>query len=96
MKHAAASTLLALAPLLAFVRAQQTCNVTSPCGTDATCCSEFGFCSSARARARLGAETDRGVADAFCGAGCNPLFSNTVDSCAPVPICADKTVRVSP
>lgn len=73
MKRSA--TLLALAPLLAaVVRAQQTCNSTSPCGAAAPCCSEFGFCS-----------TD------FCGAGCNPLFSNTVESCAPIPICEDKT-----
>ncbi|KZV92477.1 hypothetical protein EXIGLDRAFT_614348 [Exidia glandulosa HHB12029] len=74
MKRSTASTLLALAPLLAVVRAQQTCNSTSLCGADAPCCSEFGFCS----------------AD-FCGAGCNPLFSNTVDSCNPIPICEDKT-----
>ncbi|KAH7104561.1 concanavalin A-like lectin/glucanase domain-containing protein, partial [Auriculariales sp. MPI-PUGE-AT-0066] len=36
----------ALAPLLSFVSAQQTCNITNPCGEEHACCSDFGFCSN--------------------------------------------------
>jgi beta-glucanase (GH16 family) len=69
-----------LVPLLAVftvtaVNAQsesgQTCNATSPCSSDAPCCSEFGFCGS----------------DDYCLGGCNPLFSHSLDSCLPNPVC---------
>lgn len=46
MKRSAAIILFsALAPLFTTVTAQQTCNITSPCGEAAPCCSDFGFCS---------------------------------------------------
>lgn len=70
--------LLAAIPLassLLLASAQQTCNTTSLCGSEAPCCSSFGFCGS----------------DDFCMGGCNPLASNTLDSCAPAPLCVSAT-----
>ncbi|KAJ7223670.1 concanavalin A-like lectin/glucanase domain-containing protein [Mycena haematopus] len=58
---------------LPLVQAQgATCNVTTACPVTAPCCSEFGFCGST---------------EAFCLGGCNPLYSNTLDSCLPNPVC---------
>ncbi|EIN08533.1 glycoside hydrolase family 16 protein [Punctularia strigosozonata HHB-11173 SS5] len=69
------TALVIFAGSLQGARAQATCNSTSPCGSDAPCCSEFGFCGS----------------DDFCLGGCNPLASNTLDSCLPNPVCKDAT-----
>ncbi|KAI0049209.1 glycoside hydrolase family 16 protein [Auriscalpium vulgare] len=62
---------------LAAVSAQggQTCNSTSLCPAVAPCCSPFGFCGDG----------------AFCLGGCDPLYSNTLDSCKPQPVCQDAT-----
>ncbi|KAI0743192.1 concanavalin A-like lectin/glucanase domain-containing protein [Irpex lacteus] len=74
-------TLAAVAGLLsayiAPVSAQggQTCNATSLCGAEAPCCSEYGFCGSG----------------SFCLGGCNPLFSHSLDSCSPSPVCEPAT-----
>jgi len=51
--------------------AQATCNATTLCPTEAPCCSEYGFCGTG----------------SFCLGGCNPLWSATLESCAPLPIC---------
>jgi len=57
----------------ALVNAQgATCNVTQNCPSSAPCCSEFGFCGST---------------EAYCLGGCNPLYSNALDSCLPNPVC---------
>jgi len=53
----------------------QSCNATSLCGASAPCCSEFGFCGTGT----------------YCLGGCNPIYSHTVTSCEPAPICQDKT-----
>jgi len=68
--RSATKILLAALPVLAA--AQQTCNISSACGSEAPCCSEFGFC---------------GADNSFCHGGCNPLYSNSLDSCAPAPLC---------
>ncbi|KAJ6614618.1 glycoside hydrolase family 16 protein [Mycena sp. CBHHK59/15] len=71
-------SLAVLLPLISFtlpllVRSQgTTCNITSPCPATAPCCSEFGFCGST---------------EAFCLGGCNPLYSNSLTSCKPNPVC---------
>ncbi|RDB29724.1 putative glycosidase crf2 [Hypsizygus marmoreus] len=52
-----------------------SCNATTPCPSAFPCCSEFGFCGK----------------DDFCLGGCNPLASNTLDSCKPNPVCKDAT-----
>jgi len=58
---------------ISLVNAQgATCNVTTKCPATAPCCSEFGFCGST---------------EAFCLGGCNPLYSNALDSCKPNPVC---------
>jgi len=59
-------------PLLVNAQGGATCNVTTACPATAPCCSEFGFCGST---------------EAFCLGGCNPLYSNTLDSCKPNPVC---------
>jgi len=70
--HYSLAVLLSLA-LPALISAQgATCNVTQNCPASAPCCSEFGFCGST-------AE--------YCLGGCNPLYSNTLDSCLPNPVC---------
>jgi len=61
---------------LAPVAAQANCNATNLCGADAPCCSEFGFCGSD---------------NTFCHGGCNPLYSNSLTSCAPAPLCESKS-----
>ncbi|KAI0319316.1 concanavalin A-like lectin/glucanase domain-containing protein [Amylostereum chailletii] len=68
---------LPLALSLTAVSAQggQTCNSTSLCPSSAPCCSSFGFCGDGE----------------FCLGGCNPLASNTLDSCRPAPLCQSAT-----
>ncbi|EGO03736.1 glycoside hydrolase family 16 protein [Serpula lacrymans var. lacrymans S7.3] len=67
------SSLALLVPLLAVLTSvsAQTCNQTSLCPSTAPCCSEYGFCGSGY----------------YCLGGCNPLYSNSLDSCKPNPIC---------
>ncbi|KAJ7118681.1 glycoside hydrolase family 16 protein [Mycena crocata] len=70
--HSLAVLLPLLSLTLPLVQAVATCNATTACPTSAPCCSEFGFCGSTQA---------------FCLGGCNPLYSNTIDSCKPNPVC---------
>ncbi|KAI0697054.1 concanavalin A-like lectin/glucanase domain-containing protein [Cytidiella melzeri] len=58
-----------------FAQGGQVCNATSLCGASAPCCSEYGFCGTG----------------SFCLGGCNPLFSQSLDSCAPSPVCEPTT-----
>ncbi|GBE83780.1 concanavalin A-like lectin/glucanase domain-containing protein [Sparassis latifolia] len=73
--------LVTLLPLLVSaisgVTAQQTCNSTSLCGSASPCCSSYGFCGSG---------------PDFCYGGCDPLSSNTLDSCMPEPVCQDRNI----
>ncbi|KAF8889590.1 concanavalin A-like lectin/glucanase domain-containing protein [Infundibulicybe gibba] len=65
---------LSVWPFLGRAGAQGiTCNATSLCPASNPCCSEFGFCGDGH----------------FCLGGCNPLASNTLNSCRPSPICKD-------
>jgi len=75
--HSLAVLLPLISLALPLVHAQgATCNVTTACPASAPCCSEFGFCGST---------------EAFCLGGCNPLYSNTLDSCKPNPVCQNAT-----
>ena len=80
LAHSLMHTLTYLVPvalLATAVSAQggQTCNATSACSNaGAPCCSEFGFCGE----------------EHFCLGGCNPMFSRSLDSCRPAPVCQDK------
>ncbi|GLB42282.1 putative glycosyl hydrolases family 16 [Lyophyllum shimeji] len=73
--HSLAAVLPVLLAFLAGSAQATTCNATNPCPSAFPCCSEFGFCGT----------------DAFCLGGCNPLASNSIDSCRPNPICQDAT-----
>lgn len=62
---------LALSASLVSAQGGQACNATSLCNSIAPCCSEYGFCGSG----------------SFCLGGCNPLYSHSLDSCKPEPVC---------
>ncbi|KAI9828526.1 MAG: hypothetical protein M1819_006582 [Sarea resinae] len=47
------------------------CGANNNCPADTPCCSQYGEC---------------GVG-AYCLGGCDPLFSHSLDSCAPAPVC---------
>ncbi|KAI9847735.1 MAG: hypothetical protein M1837_001983 [Sclerophora amabilis] len=53
------------------------CGKDKKCPEDKPCCSQYGEC---------------GVG-AFCLGGCDPLFSNSLDSCVPEPVCQDKSYK---
>jgi len=66
------AVLLPLLVAVTSVSAQGTaCSSANPCSSDAPCCSEYGFCGTG----------------SFCLGGCNPLASNSVTSCMPMPVC---------
>jgi len=69
---AALLPLFTLALPLVLAQTGATCNATVSCPVTAPCCSEFGFCGST---------------EAFCLGGCNPLWSNSLTSCSPNPVC---------
>ncbi|KAK8193535.1 cell wall glucanase [Phyllosticta capitalensis] len=48
-----------------------TCGPNNPCPADSPCCSQYGQC---------------GVG-AYCLGGCDPIFSHSLDSCVPEPVC---------
>jgi len=79
MLRAGPTSILSFAFLFSLIttsHAQTTCGVGSLCGAAAPCCSEYGFCGTGES----------------CLGGCNPLYSNTLTSCDPEPICADETI----
>lgn len=57
------------------VWAAQSCSATNKCPSDKPCCSQYGECGTG----------------AYCLGGCDPLSSFQLGSCAPAPICEDKT-----
>ncbi|PVG00037.1 hypothetical protein CPB86DRAFT_813529 [Serendipita vermifera] len=76
----ASATLFAV--LLRNVVADSQCGADfGLCPSRAPCCSEYGHC---------------GTKAEFCLGGCNPLWSNTIDSCRPMPICEDKVYTFAP
>jgi len=77
------SAALIVTALTGSVLAQGTqCGAGKPaCPESAPCCSEYGFC---------------GTGAQFCMGGCNPIWSNALDSCRPMPICQDKTYTFAP
>ena len=48
------------------------------CGKASHCCSRYGYC---------------GNGGSYCAQGCNPLYSYTIESCYPLPVCQSQTVR---
>ncbi|KAJ5997048.1 hypothetical protein N7499_006635 [Penicillium canescens] len=69
-------TPLVLASLSVTALGAQKCSSSSQC-TDETypCCSQYGECGTG----------------AYCLGGCDPLASYSLDSCAPMPVCEEKT-----
>jgi beta-glucanase (GH16 family) len=55
------------------------CGPGSPCPAEAPCCSAYGQC---------------GVG-AYCLGGCDPLFSHTLKSCVPNPVCQSKDYKLT-
>ncbi|KAH7907951.1 glycoside hydrolase family 16 protein [Hygrophoropsis aurantiaca] len=75
-------TLLAiLVPLVATLTPVlgQACNSTNLCSSEYPCCSEYGFCGTGY----------------YCLGGCDPLGSNTLDSCQPNPLCESANYTLS-
>jgi len=66
-----------LATLFASVMAADApqCSPSQKCPSDKPCCSQYGQC---------------GVG-AYCLGGCDPTSSNSLDSCAPAPVCQSKS-----
>ncbi|CDM33592.1 CAZyme family GH16 [Penicillium roqueforti] len=68
-------TPLLLASLSVTAFAAQSCSSSSQCDEKYPCCSQYGECGTG----------------AYCLGGCDPLASFSLDSCAPMPVCEDKT-----
>lgn len=73
------TTLAALAATLTAVAAQEKiiaeCGIgLGKCPSHKPCCSQYGLCG-------IGA---------YCLGGCDPIFSTTIDSCVPAPVCQSK------
>lgn len=66
-----AAAAIAAALAPAVLAAGPTCGPGRSCPQDTPCCSQYGQC---------------GVG-AYCLGGCDPLFSNQLDSCVPNPVC---------
>ncbi|KAI9755775.1 MAG: hypothetical protein M4579_004138 [Chaenotheca gracillima] len=73
-----AATLLCIAAS-AYAQSSKavTCSAGSKCPDNLPCCSQYGQC---------------GVG-AYCLGGCDPLFSNSLDSCVPEPACQSKNYK---
>ncbi|KAJ5698883.1 glycosidase crf2 [Penicillium macrosclerotiorum] len=70
-----ATPLLALTALSATALATTTCSTSSQCPEDKPCCSQYGECGTG----------------AYCLGGCDIQSSFSIDSCAPMPVCEDKS-----
>ncbi|KAG1776778.1 glycoside hydrolase family 16 protein [Suillus placidus] len=76
------SSALAFLTSAVLVQAAQqgaTCNSTNPCSSLYPCCSEYGFCGDGY----------------YCLGGCNPLASNTLNSCKSSPMCENANYTLS-
>lgn len=75
----ASAFVLALSATSALADNTVTCGPGSLCPSDTPCCSQYGQC---------------GVG-AYCLGGCNPLFSNALDSCVPEPVCKSQNIKMN-
>lgn len=78
MVRGALSAAIAAVTLAGTALAGAKCTKDSHCPQDTPCCSLYGDC---------------GVG-AFCLGGCDPLMSNTFDSCVPNPVCKSGTYKL--
>ncbi|KAI9894108.1 MAG: hypothetical protein M1814_004879 [Vezdaea aestivalis] len=77
---AAAALLALLAAASAVLAADSpTCGENKKCPSNLPCCSQYGEC---------------GVG-AYCLGGCDPKYSNGLDSCTPEPTCQSKDLKMS-
>lgn len=76
LRTASTSSLALLLYLSTTAVAQTTCGLGNLCPSDTPCCSEYGFCGTGES----------------CLGGCNPLYSHTLTSCTPEPICANEVI----
>ncbi|KAJ6131449.1 glycosidase crf2 [Penicillium sp. IBT 18751x] len=65
----------ALLALSATALATTTCSSSSQCPEDKPCCSQYGECGTG----------------AYCLGGCDPQASFSIGSCAPMPVCENKS-----
>ncbi|KAL1963686.1 hypothetical protein VTN77DRAFT_7890 [Rasamsonia byssochlamydoides] len=75
VRFLAAALLAALSASFVMADSPISCSPTQKCPEETPCCSQYGQC---------------GVG-AYCLGGCDPLSSNSLDSCAPAPVCVNKT-----
>lgn len=79
MKSNTFATAAAFLATLALVRAAAPkCSPSSPCPSDAPCCSQYGQC---------------GVG-AYCLGGCDPMSSHSLQSCVAAPVCQSKDYKL--
>lgn len=71
--------LLFAVPVSLAADAPVTCGPGSKCPSDKPCCSQYGQC---------------GVG-AYCLGGCDPQFSNKIESCVPGPVCVSKDYKLN-
>ncbi|KAJ5156195.1 glycosidase crf2 [Penicillium capsulatum] len=64
-----------LLALSATAWAATSCSTSSQCPEDKPCCSQYGECGTG----------------AYCLGGCDPQSSFSIDACAPMPVCKDKS-----
>ncbi|CRG90204.1 hypothetical protein PISL3812_07247 [Talaromyces islandicus] len=65
----------ALTASVAAAASSIACGSGKKCPSDKPCCSQYGECGTG----------------AYCLGGCDPINSNTLDSCTPEPVCESKT-----
>ncbi|KAH0552992.1 hypothetical protein GP486_006813 [Trichoglossum hirsutum] len=73
------AALVALTANVAMGTDTVKCSSGSKCPKDLPCCSQYGEC---------------GVG-AYCLGGCDPLSSNTLDSCVPAPVCKSDDYKLT-
>lgn len=80
LASAAALAAITLLAAVPYVNAAiPTCGPNNPCPADSPCCSQYGQC---------------GVG-AYCLGGCDPLFSHSLDSCVPAPVCNNDNFKIN-
>lgn len=75
MVRLAAAFAAALTASVAAAASSTTCGSGSKCPADKPCCSQYGECGTG----------------AYCLGGCDPVNSNSLDACTPMPVCESKT-----
>ncbi|KAL9115699.1 MAG: hypothetical protein Q9227_000067 [Pyrenula ochraceoflavens] len=72
----AAGAVLGLAARFVWAQNPPSCSPSQKCPQDSPCCSQYGECGTG----------------AFCLGGCDPVSSNTLDSCVPAPVCQNQEI----